>query len=327
MGTAPSTFAALVRFRIGALVAASDDEVGELTQVLVDPGTRTISRIGIRLGRLRGHVCNLPIELVEEARTDLVRLAIPRAEVEQKALDVPDGFISVNGSTIVYADGTRLGRLIQISARKYTGGVWRLVVQRGLVGGEALVPIDATATFEAGRIGVSLSAGHVKALVAYRPDDELVREANDALFNYPRLRIDLRAVRVLTADGDLWLCGHISSDLNRRMAEEQVQGIDGVAAVHNELVADTDLANAVAAALAEDPRTHGQHIGVYPDLGEVYLRGAVNTPAARDAAASVADAVPGVERVHNELIVRPGLDVVPVLSSVTARDEQVPGGR
>jgi osmotically-inducible protein OsmY len=97
--------------------------------------------------------------------------------------------------------------------------------------------------------------------------------------------------------------------------------------VHNELVADTDLASDVAIALAADPRTRGQYIGVYPELGVVSLRGAVNSAAARAAAASIADAVPGIERVINELSVRPEADVLPNLASVTSEVERVPGGR
>jgi BON domain len=118
----------------------------------------------------------------------------------------------------------------------------------------------------------------------------------------------------------------VSSDLNTRLAEEQLQGIDGLAAIHNELITDTDLAAAIAAALARDPRTREQHIGVYPKLGDVYLRGVVRTPEAREAAGQIADAVPGAEKVINDLVVRPDADVVPTLASVTGQEDLVPGG-
>jgi osmotically-inducible protein OsmY len=200
------------------------------------------------------------------------------------------------------------------------------VADRGLGRGEALIPASERTHWDTKRVSVQLPDAQARNLVSYRSDEELLTEVNQALYDYPRLRIDLRGMRVVAVDGDVWLMGHVSSDLNCRVAEDQLVGIAGLAGVHNELLTDTDLAAAVAAALAQDPRTRGQHIGVYPVLGEVRLRGTAKSQGAKDAATQVAQSVPGAEQVVNELRVDPNAEVVPVLAGITGEEDMVPGG-
>ncbi len=324
MGMSATEFAEVIKFRFGAPVVAADGPSGTVDHVIADPAARTISHVGVRLTRFAAHAYSVPIALVADARAEQVQLTIPRAEVPRQAELMPPGSVRLNASIWVTSAGKRLGRLVQVSADKRTNGMLRVVVERGLGGGEALAPVGAATSIESKQIDLQLD--DPQALTAYRPDGALLREVNDALFNYPRLRVDLRGMEVRAIDGEVWLRGHVSSDLNRRVAVDQLQGIPGLVQVHDELVADTDVAPAVAAALAQDPRTHGQHIGVYPDLGVVHLRGVVENAAAKEAASKIAAAIPGVGGAVNELNVRPGADVVPDLASVTGQDDLVPGG-
>jgi osmotically-inducible protein OsmY len=123
------------------------------------------------------------------------------------------------------------------------------------------------------------------------------------------------------------LRGHVSSQVKRYLAQDQLQGLVGMSALHNELVAVDELAAAVSMALAHDPRTAGQHVGVYPRLGEVHLRGSVQTSDARERAGAVAWAVGSVTSVVNELHVDPTANEIPELSGVTNNEDRVPGGR
>jgi osmotically-inducible protein OsmY len=147
------------------------------------------------------------------------------------------------------------------------------------------------------------------------------------LFDHAPLRLDLAAIEIHPLDGVVQLRGHVSNDLLRRMAEDQVQGITGMSELHNDLVADNDLAATVSMALALDSRTAGQHIGVYPRLGEIHLRGSVRTRAAYEGASNVAGAVPAVTRIMNELRIDPDANEISVLAGVTNREDMVPGGR
>jgi osmotically-inducible protein OsmY len=326
MAMPPTEFTEIIKFRFGAPVVASDGASGVVEHVIVDPGTRTVTHVGIKLTRYFGSAHSIPVELVKDARVEQVELSIPREEIAHKAQAMPDGFARLSEATTVDGGGKRLGRLVQISVIHATLAMRRLVVARGLSREEVLVPVDATTHVDGKHIAVQLDEAQMKQLIAYRPDADLLREVADALYNYPRLRVDLPGIEARAVDGEIWLRGHVSSDLNSRLAVDQLVGIKGIVQVHNELVTDTDLAAAVAAALARDPRTQRQHIGVYPTLGDVRLGGVVRTPEARAAATQVAEAVPGVARVENELAVRADADVVPIFSGITGKDDQVPGG-
>jgi osmotically-inducible protein OsmY len=326
MGTAPSEFAEIIKFRFGAPVVASDGPAGYVAHVIVDSVAGVVTHVGVKLGRLESYAHNIPVALLSAAGAEQVELTITLDDIKQKAQPMADGNVQLGHSTVVDVNGKRQGKLVQVSAVRDTLAMHRLVVERGLGRGEALIPVDGNTRWDVKRVSVQLADAQARGLISYRPDAELLREVTQALYDYPRLRIDLRGMRVRTADGDVWLIGHVSSDLNSRVAEDQLVGIAGLADVHNELMTDTDLASEVAAALAQDARTRGQHIGVYPVLGEVRLRGTVKTQGAKDAATQVASAVPGAERVVNDLHVDPNAEVVPVLAGITGEEDMVPGG-
>lgn len=326
MGSVPTEFIEVIKFRFGAPVMASDGLSGMLDHVIVDASARAVSHVGIKLSRFSAHAYTIPVELVDDSRAETVELSVTRADIIAKAQAMPAGFVRLSASTRVDAGGKHLGKLAQVSIVKSTFALRRLVVHRGAGRSEGLVPVDETTRIEAKTISVALADAQAKGLTVYRPDADLLQEVMDALYNYPRLRVDLRGMEIRAVDGEVWLRGHVSSDLNSKVAEDQLVGIPGLATVHNELIADSDLAATIAGALAADPRLREQHIGVYPMLGVVRLRGAVRTREARDVATQIAAAVPGVEQVITELTVNPDADVVPVFAGVTGQEDMVPGG-
>jgi osmotically-inducible protein OsmY len=160
-----------------------------------------------------------------------------------------------------------------------------------------------------------------------RADDELCQDVYHRLRDCQLVRLDLPGITIHARDGVVWLRGHVSSDGKRRRTDEVLWGLDGLLELHNELVTDTDLAAAVAMALAYDPRTARERIGVYPSLGVMRLRGIVRTPRAHAGAWEIAAAVPLVKQVVNELRVGPAADVLPDLAGVTNNYDLIPGGR
>jgi osmotically-inducible protein OsmY len=160
-----------------------------------------------------------------------------------------------------------------------------------------------------------------------RADDELRQDVYHRLRDCQLMRLDLPGITIHARDGIVWLRGHVSSDGKRRRADEVVWGLAGVLELRNELAPDTALAAAVAMALAYDPRTAREPIGVYPDLGVIHLSGIVRTPAAQAGAREVATAVPLVKQVVNDLRIGPDAEVLPDLATVTNNYDLVPGGR
>jgi hypothetical protein len=70
-----------------------------------------------------------------------------------------------------------------------------------------------------------------------------------------------------------------------------------------------------------------EHIGVYPRLGVVRLRGTVRSAEEKRLATQVASGIHGVASVQNELRIDPNATVVPTMASVTNEEDMVPGGR
>ncbi len=325
------SFAETWKFRLGADIYASDGTAGTLVAVVADEQRRTLTHVGIRVHRFHRSYF-LPVDLVTAADADSVTLSIALAELETW-ISTPSGIV-LSSATQVSAVYDRVkpetgekhvGRLVQIMVDRATCEVRDLVVDRGRRG-DVLVPGRTLVSITAQQVTVRLAVS-ADGLVPYRPDGELCQALHERLYAYAPLRLDLAAIEIRALDGVVHLQGHVSSDLMGRMVEDQAQGVIGMAELHNHLVTDTDLAATVSMALALDARTAGQHIGVYPRLGEIYLRGSVGTNTAFDGASDVTSAVPAVARVMNELRIDPTTDEIPVLAGVTNREDMVPGGR
>lgn len=327
------------KFRFGADVSASDGTAGKLVAVgvVADEQRQTLTYLGIRVRLFSRHHYFVPVEVITDADAERVTLNIALAEIEKWPLAPSDSGIVLSRSTRMNtidsrdvrdrgdAAGKQLGRLVQITVDPVTHALRSLVVDRGWRG-EVLVPARAVTSVAAQQVTARLgiSPDH---LLPYRPDEQLRQDIYDRLFDHAPLRLDLAAIEIRPLDGVVQLRGYVSNDLLRRMAEDQLQGITGMSELHNDLVADNDLAATVSMALALDSRTAGQHIGVYPRLGEIHLRGSVRTRAAYEGASNVAKAVPAVTRIMNELRIDPDANEISVLAGVTNREDMVPGGR
>lgn len=322
MQTAATEFAEVLKFRFDADIEAADGEAGRLAAVVADPATRAITHAVVKTRPFFGATCFVPLRLVTGATADTVSISVSLAEIEKMSAQ-PDG-IPLNTSTSVTTGRKPLGRLRQITVNHETRAPRHLVIERR--GQEALVPAAMIASIAVKQISVDLGEVNPAQLVSYRPDEELHQEVYDAIYDYPRLRVDLPGIVIHAIDGVVWLRGYVASDLSCRLVSDQLGGIVGLAELHNELIADNQLAAAVSMALGRDPRTAGEPIGVYPRLGTVHLRGNARSVAARQAAGEIARAVPGVKAVVNELHLDPRAEVVPVLASVTNEEDRIPGG-
>lgn len=320
-----STFEHVRKFRFGADIQASDGEAGALVALVADNEQRTLIEIGVRRGPF--HPCAyVSLKHVIAATAETVTLDISRDQIERQ--HTPSG-ITLTAFTTVRAAGVYLGRLAQMTATAPSETIRHFVVTYGPHGlrreasASARIIMDMTAR----QINVHLDGLPQKRLLPYRSDTVLRQDVYARLYNYSPLRVDLPGIEIQPVDGVVWLRGHVSSGGARRMAEDQAQGARGLTALRNELTSDDTLAAAVSMALAHDPGAERQqHIGVYPRLGVVYLRGNVRTLAARERAGVVATACPMVKRVENELRVTPSEEPISVMAGVTNHADVAPGG-
>lgn len=319
--TNPAT--SIMKFRFGTVVIASDGEAGSIASVVVQPGQRTITDVAVKLPG--NTTIAIPLDRVVDAHARETHLNTTREAVLQTLPALSKDATIFSRQTQVIVNGNTLGTLTQVSISASNHTLHRLTIKRGL-GSEVLV--EASQIREIGDNGHSITCTVPAGtdLIAYRPDADLQDDAQSALWNYSRLRVDMRAVQLRVIDGEVWLIGHVSSTLNRRVMSELLEGIKGLVAIHNELIADSDLANDIARALANDPRTHGQRFGVYPNLGKVYLRGKAKSAEAAQVAQEIAASVNHGQTVINELRIDTVGTFLPMLAPVTGNEDVIPGG-
>ncbi|HEU5347956.1 MAG TPA: BON domain-containing protein [Ktedonobacterales bacterium] len=325
MQNSATEYATVSKYRFGVPVLTDDGEEGSLDSLIVDPAQCAITGIRVRFGLFGRELYTLPIAAIRHATPGRVELHTTREDLKRDYSAVTSVLLLTSHTRVMLANKS-VGKLRQVTVNRETHVLRHLVVEHGLRS-ESLVPARGITAIEGRRITIGTSGDTVAPLLTpYRPDEEIYEEVRAAIYDYARLRVDLPGIGIHVIDGALWLQGHVSSDINKRLVQDQLVNIYGLSEIHNELIADTDLASAVAMALAKDPRTGPDRIGVYPALGHINLRGRVRTTEARTAAYEVTRGVPGVKDIENALIIDPNANVIPVLAGVTNQEDRVPGG-
>jgi len=131
-----------------------------------------------------------------------------------------------------------------------------------------------------------------------RPDVDVLADIQDALWSDTTIRsLDRDSLSLEVHDGEVYLSGHVTNVMHRHRVEDLVMGVRGINAAHNDLIADDELATAVAQALAADPRTRPHLIWVGAFHGWIRLSGEVLEVEVCDAAEEIAGLMPHVRGV------------------------------
>ena len=187
---------------------------------------------------------------------------------------------------------TRLGRSGQLRAVTVRlGRIWRR-------------DVDAPAAWIEGYDGTTLRLGierrELTALPSRRSDADTAAAARLALEATGILRTaNHDDVSVTACDGTVSLSGYVGTAADRLRAEGAVRQVPGVREMQDDLVADDDLVNLVAQALANDERTRRETIFVAASHGVVILSGLYNSAKGRSAAEACAGQVSSVRGVSN----------------------------
>jgi hyperosmotically inducible protein len=132
--------------------------------------------------------------------------------------------------------------------------------------------------------------------------------------------VEAGEVNVTTYRGVVQLSGFVDSSEEKVQATKAAQSVEGVTDVRNDLkveathtaersagdvVDDAAITARVKAALIDDESTDADAINVETRQGIVQLAGFVNSDADRERAKQVAQSVPGVKSVRNDLQIKP----------------------
>jgi osmotically-inducible protein OsmY len=131
---------------------------------------------------------------------------------------------------------------------------------------------------------------------------ELLYRVRGAVDRYGPIRLSHSPIQVRWQDGTVVLQGRVRSVPMRLVAERLAQAASADHPLSCELLADPEVAVAVATALAVDARTNLAPVHVECNLGVVRLHGDVPTAAMAIATGELAATVPGVARVINDLV-------------------------
>lgn len=148
----------------------------------------------------------------------------------------------------------------------------------------------------------------VRLPVNSAPDDEeLLSRINLLLEWNPQVEED--DIEALLRDGAVTLEGTVDAHWKRRYVGDLVGSLEGVVAIHNNLVVvpsgtvhDQMIAEEVMAALRRSALVNVDEIEVRVDRGEVTLSGRISSWPEADAAEEAASATPGVVAVYNRLV-------------------------
>lgn len=209
------------------------------------------------------------------------------------------------GTRVTYREGA-LGRLDDVLLEPETGVVPALVVRKGrLLAKDVIVPAAWVERVGEDEIVVDADRALLERLPEYKParsDAAITADVREALGADPRTR-DEAGIDARTRDGVVHLGGAVRAEDAKRVAAEVARGVPGVWDVADGSTAESAVA-AAGAALARAPRTARAVIDVAYQSGGVTLRGQVRTPQEKAAAVEVAQGVPGVATVVDELEVR-----------------------
>lgn len=150
---------------------------------------------------------------------------------------------------------------------------------------------------------VSMQEDSSMITVSIKDDNasSVARQVYDQLWSEQGLRTTTADIEIEAEQGAVALNGRVRTGILRRQADRLARmGLNGWQ-LHNNLIADDQLAMDLAARLAADPRTATANVRFEVFLGVAYLGGTVNSPEQRAAALQLAGQTPGVDKVEDRM--------------------------
>jgi len=137
-------------------------------------------------------------------------------------------------------------------------------------------------------------------------DAELVTRVRKALWTYEPLRASRPSLDLEVDGGRVTLGGRMRTLAMKEISEYLLRRLDGVNAVRNDVVADPEVIQSVADALALDPELGPLCVRVDAREGAVVLIGDVPNESVADRALDIAGRVATVDSVSSRMVIRAG---------------------
>lgn len=300
--------------KIGTPVIASDGAYGHVHAFMIHAPERRVLALVVVSESPLAEPRLIPRTAITDVTDAAVRLWLSRSQIAalppfdpERSDRADEKGLLFEGEERVYCldgyGGQTVGLLLD-----ERGDIRHLILRRGhVLGPEVIVPVDWVG--QVGPFGLHLTVARetLSALPEYVPDGKIASGVERTLAGDDVLRTtDYHEIAVAVRDGIVTLSGYTSTLVSKARAEEIARHVPGVLGVENHLVADSDLVDSVAQALAQDARMSGQPLYVRAHHGVITLTGQVNSADVRMAAEQCAARVPRVRAVVN-LVQAPGV--------------------
>ncbi len=207
----------------------------------------------------------------------------------------------------------RLGSTVQCADGK-KGMVWRLIPgNKGRsfshivvsLGRRVVAPIELITNVNGEVVFIGLRSDELLSrMPRYLHDERITDLVSSMLLAHEPLRaIQGMVLDVTSEDGIVALSGNVRTYVMRKKAEELAMSVNGVLAVHNHLICDSDLELTVARAIASGRHIRWERVFIKAALGVVSLEGIVKSAEARKAIVETAWSVIGVKGVVDRLAI------------------------
>jgi uncharacterized protein YrrD len=290
-------------FRMGAQVHCTDGRCGKLVKLVFDPQTQQVTDLIVEKGFLLKKDRVLPLATVERVSADDIYLNIPSENLKDY-----EEYNEVTVQEPAPDAGTRMGGAMNAAGSYVEPHIpmIRKRLRQGISAGRAV--LDHRSEVE----NLDKVFGHVDHVIVDRDSDmirhvvirrglfadyrvlpiEMIEEVGDNIF----VRLSREEIEALPR--------YEPGSESEIVVEEPAPDLQEVEPFRlGSGVATADVAARVSQALAADPRTAGAVIEVIDDRGSLILQGGVARVETRAVAEEIARRQPGVQVVHNELIV------------------------
>jgi osmotically-inducible protein OsmY len=206
---------------------------------------------------------------------------------------------------VTSVEGKRLGKLRLVSFDPGSREVKALVVEGS--GGPAslrLVPTERVSTVGPDGIATDIKRAAWPTLDAYASDWDLRQTITEKIADDGVLRPFARSINIDVQDQRVRLRGYVATQDQVDRAARITRSVPGVLSIERSIVSDDALAETVARAIGQNPRTTRAQVQVTAHLGVIDIAGEVADAAVMKAIEQVATQVPGVQAVHNVVAIR-----------------------
>lgn len=215
------------KIKLGGLVEASDGPMGRVQQVVLNPGNKRVTTLVVRRGMLFGQDIVVPIEAVEDATDELIRLHLSSDQLQSRAAFQPAHYIPSITAIDGYGPGQavlsllgqsrgdaragqgatgELGAVIRAGQRVecrdgYAGKVslvlldgrtervTHVVIRKGVLRSkDIMVPVEWVNEFHADHLKLAVDRDALDQLSEYLPDKEIKWAIEQALWENDLIR-------------------------------------------------------------------------------------------------------------------------------------------